>query len=191
MTSTLSTGLDWVGLASSFLLVLGLLALLLFALKRMQGFSAGAGGQRQIQHLETMTAGTRQKIVLLRVKDREILLGVSATQITALAEWSESTAAGPTARPVYTAASLRSGSGSSTAPTASTAGSPASPASSAPPAQPTSATDRIADPLSAQAPRFAADPRTGSAPSGALSFAAVLEHARMPPSLVHLFKRKA
>ncbi|MEN9764191.1 MAG: Flagellar protein FliO [Pseudomonadota bacterium] len=191
MTSTLSTGLDWVGLASSFLLVLGLLALLLFALKRMQGFSAGAGGQRQIQHLETLTAGTRQKIVLLRVKDREILLGVSATQITALAEWSESTAAGPTARPVYTAASLRSGSGSSTAPTASTTGSPASPASSASPAQPTSATDRIADPLSAQAPRFAADPRTGSAPSGALSFAAVLEHARMPPSLVHFFKRKA
>jgi flagellar protein FliO/FliZ len=191
MTSTLSTGLDWVGLASSFLLVLGLLALLLFALKRMQGFSAGAGGQRQIQHLETLTAGTRQKIVLLRVKDREILLGVSATQITALAEWSESTAAGPTARPVYTAAGLRSGSGSSTAPTASTTGSPASPASSASPAQPTSATDRIADPLSAQAPRFAADPRTGSAPSGALSFAAVLEHARMPPSLVHFFKRKA
>jgi len=188
MTSTLSTGLDWVGLASSFLLVLGLLALLLFALKRMQGFSAGAGGQRQIQHLETLTAGTRQKIVLLRVKDREILLGVSAAQITALAEWSESTAAGPTARPVYTAASLRSGSGSSTAPTASTAGSPASPAS---PAQPASAIDRAADPLSAQAPRFAADPRTGSAPSGALSFAAVLEHARMPPSLVHLFKRKA
>jgi flagellar protein FliO/FliZ len=185
MTSTLSTGLDWVGLASSFLLVLGLLALLLFALKRMQGFSAGAGGQRQIQHLETLTAGTRQKIVLLRVKDREILLGVSATQITALAEWSEPTAAGPTTRPVYTATSPRPGSGSSATSNASNAGASASPV------QPASLTDRAGDPLSAQAPRFAADPRTGSAPSGALSFAAVLEHARMPPSLVHFFKRKA
>jgi|GEM_PF-330797 len=188
MTSTLSTGLDWVGLASSFLLVLGLLALLLFALKRMQGFSAGAGGQRQIQHLETLTAGTRQKIVLLRVKDREILLGVSATQITALAEWSESTATGSTTRPVYTAASRRPGSGasSSSAPTgASTTAYPAAVVQSP------GATERASDPLSAQAPRFAADPRTGSAPSGALSFAAVLEHARMPPSLVHFFKRKA
>lgn len=183
MTSTLSTGLDWVGLASSFLLVLGLLALLLFALKRMQGFSAGAGGQRQIQHLETLTAGTRQKIVLLRVKDREILLGVSATQITALAEWSESTAAGPTTRSVYTATSPRPGSSATS--NASNAGASASPV------QPASLTDRAGDPLSAQAPRFAADPRTGSAPSGALSFAAVLEHARMPPSLVHFFKRKA
>jgi len=187
MTSPLSTSLDWVGLASSFLLVLGLLALLLFALKRMQGFSAGAGGQRQIQHLETLTAGTRQKIVLLRVKDREILLGVSATQITALAEWSESTVPGPTTRPVYTATSPRPGSGSSSAATtaAPTAGASASSV------HPASATDRAADHLSAQAPRFAADPRTGSAPSGALSFAAVLEHARMPPSLVHFFKRKA
>ena len=185
MTSTLSTGLDWVGLASSFLLVLGLLALLLFALKRMQGFSAGAGGQRQIQHLETLSAGTRQKIVLLRVKDREILLGVSATQITALAEWSESTATGSTTRPVYTAASLRPGLGASATTNASTAG------AHVPSSQPASATDRSGDPLSAQAPRFAADPRTGSAPSGALSFAAVLEHARMPPSLVHFFKRKA
>lgn len=188
MTSTLSTGLDWVGLASSFLLVLGLLALLLFALKRMQGFSAGAGGQRQIQHLETLTAGTRQKIVLLRVKDREILLGVSATQITALAEWSESTAAGTPSRPVYTAASLRPGSGASSSSAPTGAPTTAYPASVA---QSPGATERAADPLAAQAPRFAADPRTGSAPSGALSFAAVLEHARMPPSLVHFFKRKA
>jgi flagellar biosynthetic protein FliO len=187
MTSSLSTGLDWVGLASSFLLVLGLLALLLFALKRMQGLSGGPGGQRQIQHLETMTAGTRQKIVLLRVKDREILLGVSATQITALAEWSESSPAAPATRPVYTAASLRGGPTSGPGSAPPTAATPSAPGL---PAQPTGANDGAAMPLSAQTPRFTADPRTGSAPAGVLSFAAVLEHARMPPSFAHFFKRK-
>jgi flagellar protein FliO/FliZ len=167
--------------------VLGLLALLLFALKRMQGLSGGPGGQRQIQHLETMTAGTRQKIVLLRVKDREILLGVSATQITALAEWSESSPAAPATRPVYTAASLRGGPTSGPGSAPPTAATPSAPGL---PAQPTGANDGAAMPLSAQTPRFTADPRTGSAPAGVLSFAAVLEHARMPPSFAHFFKRK-
>jgi flagellar protein FliO/FliZ len=169
MTSSLSSGLDWVGLASSFLLVLGLLALLLFALKRMQGLSAGAGGQRQIQHLETLAAGTRQKIVLLRVKDREILLGVSAAQITALAEWAEPTVTGTTTRAVYAAGAGRSPSLSPSI----------------------SASEQSTPPLAQeQTTRFAADPRTGSPPSGTLSFAAVLAHARLPAGLAHLFKRK-
>ena len=179
MTSSLSSGLDWIGLASSFLLVLGLLALLLFALKRMQAMSVGAGGQRQIQLLETLTAGNRQKIVLLRVKDRDILVGVSATQITPLAQWPEQpgTGTGPGAtgqRTVYAASGARA------------AGSPSAlgdtPSTEAGPSVPTPATGT---------PRFAADPRIGNAPSGAMSFAAVLEHARMPNGLVQLFKRKA
>jgi flagellar protein FliO/FliZ len=75
------------GLASSFLLVIGLLAVLLFALKRMQGLSGGLSTDRQIRHLETMPAGARQKIVLLRVKDREILVGISPGAMVTLAEW--------------------------------------------------------------------------------------------------------
>lgn len=153
MTPSLTSGLNWIGLASSFLLVLGLLALLLFALKRMQGMSLAAGGQRQIQQLESLSAGARQKIVLLRVKDREILVGVSATQITALAEWTD---------PVSGTAAL--------APKASQYGS----------------TQRVGMPPSPVSPQTG-----GSAPAGALSFAAVLEHARMPHGLVQFFKRKA
>ncbi len=175
MTSSLSSGLDWIGLASSFLLVLGLLALLLFALKRMQAMSVGASGQRQIQLLETLTAGNRQKIVLLRVKDRDILVGVSATQITPLAQWPEQPGPGATGqRTVYAASGARA------------AGSPSAlgdtPSTEASSSEPTPATGT---------PRFAADPRIGNAPSGAMSFAAVLEHARMPNGLVQLFKRKA
>ncbi len=87
MTSGLPPGVDLLGLASSFLLVIGLLAVLLFALKRMQGLSGGLSTDRQIKHLETMPAGARQKIVLLKVKDREILVGISAGAMVTLAEW--------------------------------------------------------------------------------------------------------
>ena len=153
MTPSLSSGLNWIGLASSFLLVLGLLALLLFALKRMQGMSLATGGQRQIQQLESLSAGTRQKIVLLRVKDREILVGVSATQITALAEWTD---------PVTGATAVL------------------------PKASPYGLAPRASTPPSA-----ASSQTGGSAPAGALSFAAVLEHARTPNGLVRFFKRRA
>ena len=87
MISGLPPGVDLLGLASSFLLVIGLLAVLLFALKRMQGLSGGLSNDRQIKHLETMPAGARQKIVLLKVKDREILVGISAGAMVTLAEW--------------------------------------------------------------------------------------------------------
>lgn len=90
MTSGLPPGVDLLGLASSFLLVIGLLAVLLFALKRMQGLSGGLSTDRQIKHLETMPAGARQKIVLLKVKDREILVGISAGSMVTLAEWKSS-----------------------------------------------------------------------------------------------------
>ena len=94
MTSGLPPGVDLLGLASSFLLVIGLLAVLLFALKRMQGLSGGSRQERQIEHLETMSAGPRQKIILLRVKDRELLVGISAGQINTLAQWQDTNTTG-------------------------------------------------------------------------------------------------
>lgn len=95
MISGLPPGVDLLGLASSFLLVIGLMAVVLFGLKRMQGLSGGLSNERQIKHLETMSAGPRQKIILLRVKDKEILVGISAGQINTLAEWqTENGAAG-------------------------------------------------------------------------------------------------
>jgi flagellar protein FliO/FliZ len=93
MTSGLPPGVDMLGLASSFLLVIGLLAVLLFALKRMQGLSGGLSTDRQIKHLETMPAGARQKIVLLKVKNKEILVGISPGAMVTLAEWTAHDAA--------------------------------------------------------------------------------------------------
>jgi flagellar biogenesis protein FliO len=37
--------------------------------------------------LETLSVGTRQKIMLIRVDDREILVGVSVHNMTVLSPW--------------------------------------------------------------------------------------------------------
>jgi flagellar protein FliO/FliZ len=94
MISGLPPGVDLLGLASSFLLVIGLMAVVLFGLKRMQGLTGGLSNDRQIKHLETMSAGPRQKIILLRVKDRELLIGISAGQINTLAQWQDANTTG-------------------------------------------------------------------------------------------------
>jgi flagellar protein FliO/FliZ len=78
---------DWLSFAASFAVVLGLLGLLLYTLKKMQSGSLLGLGQRRIRVLESMSVGPRQKIVLLRVKDQDILVGVTVQQMTTLASF--------------------------------------------------------------------------------------------------------
>ena len=85
MTNGLANSLDWVSMISSFLLVIGLLAVVLHLLKRFQPGGLATG--RQIQLLESLGTGARQKVVLVRVRDKDLLLGVSVNQINTLAEW--------------------------------------------------------------------------------------------------------
>ena len=79
--------IDWASFAASFFLVLILLAGTLFALKRMQGlnFSKQRNGQLQIK--DSIALGTRQKLVLVEVGTRQVLVGLSPTQMTRLGEW--------------------------------------------------------------------------------------------------------
>ena len=77
--------IDWVQLVSSFLLVIGLLALALVWMKRLQRVAPGKG--RRIQVLETQATGPRQKMILVRVQGREVLVGVSPGRMDALGEW--------------------------------------------------------------------------------------------------------
>ena len=79
--------IDWASFAASFFLVLILLAWTLFALKRMQGlnFSKQRNGQLQIK--DSIALGTRQKLVLVEVGTRQVLVGLSPTQMTRLGEW--------------------------------------------------------------------------------------------------------
>ncbi len=70
----------------SFGLVIGLLLALLWALKKLQsqgGLSKRLGDQR-IQVLETLTLGVRQKVVLIKCDQHEILLGVTPSDIQLL-----------------------------------------------------------------------------------------------------------
>ena len=107
---------DWLSFAASFVFVLFLIAALFFLLKRLAGgrLHLRAGDDRQISVLESQALGNRQRIVLVRAKDREILLGMSMQQITTLAIWSpeevaKARSAGQSGENSMTSASSRSG----------------------------------------------------------------------------------
>ncbi len=78
---------DWLSFAASFGIVLALLGALLYVLKRMQNGSLLGLPQRRIRILESASLGPRQKLVLLRVKDQDLLIGVSVQQISTLASF--------------------------------------------------------------------------------------------------------
>lgn len=79
---------DWLSFAGSFLLVLFIIASLYFLLKRIGTGGLPGRSVRQLRLLESHALGSRQRIVLVRVKDREILLGITLQQISPLATWS-------------------------------------------------------------------------------------------------------
>ena len=78
---------DWLSFALSFGIVLALLGALLYALKRMQNGNLLGMGQRRIRVIDSMSLAPRQKIVLVRVKDQDILLGITVQQINTLASF--------------------------------------------------------------------------------------------------------
>jgi flagellar protein FliO/FliZ len=82
---------DWLSFAFSFGVVLALLGALLYMLKRMQSGNLLGMGQRRIRVMDSMSLAPRQKIVLVRVRDQDILLGITAQQINTLASFYLST----------------------------------------------------------------------------------------------------
>jgi flagellar protein FliO/FliZ len=76
----------------SLLLVFGLLAAMLWGLKRLQMRVQPGGAGRRLQMLESQSVGPRQKIALVRVGGHEVLLGISPGQINALGQWPASDA---------------------------------------------------------------------------------------------------
>ncbi len=79
---------DWLSFAASFAFVLLLITSLYFLLKRLAGGRLRVGCDKQMGVIESQSVGNRQRIVLVRAKDREILLGMTMNQITTLATWS-------------------------------------------------------------------------------------------------------
>ena len=78
---------DWLSFGGSFLLVLCIIAALYYVMRHLGNVGLPGRLARQVQVLESHAIGNRQKIVLVRAKNREILLGISLQQITPLATW--------------------------------------------------------------------------------------------------------
>jgi flagellar protein FliO/FliZ len=66
----------------ALLLVVGLIALLAWAARRMRRF--GVGVQDRIQVLSDRAVGPKERCVLLRVGDTDILVGVASGEVRAL-----------------------------------------------------------------------------------------------------------
>jgi flagellar protein FliO/FliZ len=66
-------------------LVLGSIPLALWAVKRLQTLKLGAG-VRELEVLAQLALGARERVLLVRVQERVLVLGVTAQQISLLAE---------------------------------------------------------------------------------------------------------
>ena len=80
---------DWVSMMGSFLVVLGLLIFTLLMIKKM-GPKIGISGGKDLKVLEVQNLGARQKLMLLNVNQRQILVGISAGAMTKLGEFPKS-----------------------------------------------------------------------------------------------------
>jgi len=82
-----STSFDWVQYLLSFALVIGLLLALLWGLKKLQiGSALMRRPNARVQIIETVALGARQKLALVRIDQREVLIGVTHQNITAIGE---------------------------------------------------------------------------------------------------------
>ena len=79
---------DWLQYAFSFALVIALLLALLWGLRKMQnGTLFLRKNTQRLQTIESLSIGARQKIVLIQVDGQDVLVGVTAHQMTALSPW--------------------------------------------------------------------------------------------------------
>lgn len=76
---------DWLQYMFSFALVIGLLLGLLWALRRIQNSAAlGRKSSPRLRHIESLSVGPRQKIILIQVDGQDVLIGMTPHQMTAL-----------------------------------------------------------------------------------------------------------
>ncbi|MGZ5847265.1 MAG: flagellar biosynthetic protein FliO [Ramlibacter sp.] len=68
------------------LLVLALIPLVLWLLKRLQNFQPPGSGPRPMELKAQLALGARERVVMVRVQDRLLVLGVTPQQVTLLAE---------------------------------------------------------------------------------------------------------
>lgn len=70
----------------SLALVIGLMLLLAWAARTLR--NRAQGGSAELEVVSATHVGPKERIVLVRVRDRELLLGVGPQSVTALGEFS-------------------------------------------------------------------------------------------------------
>lgn len=102
MPSSASTApvaqLDYLSLAGNFILVIVLLVGVLWLLQRLQsgkGIKGFRAADRRIAIVEALSVGPRQKLAIVRVDQRELLVGVSPNGFVLLDGASASSHAAP------------------------------------------------------------------------------------------------
>ena len=78
---------DLFRMIGSYVLVLVIMAGLLWALRKLQSRMHSHNPGRRMQIIESLSVGPRQKFALLRVGEHEVLVGITPTQMTSLAQW--------------------------------------------------------------------------------------------------------
>ncbi len=68
-------------------LLLGAFLVGIYLLRRLRGPSLGPSGTIQVRELRSL--GFKNQLALVRVKDRELLLGLSEKGLQVLAEWKD------------------------------------------------------------------------------------------------------
>lgn len=71
-------------LGGNFLLVLLLLGAVLWALRRVQRMQGWRLPSKRLNVIESVSLGARQKIALIRIDQREILVGLTSNQVSLL-----------------------------------------------------------------------------------------------------------
>jgi flagellar biogenesis protein FliO len=87
MMSTGFSGLDFLRMIASTLLVLTLLGGLLYLLKRMQAKLGVQTSGRQMKLVESLSLNSRHKIAMVQLDGHTVLVGVSPGQMACLAHW--------------------------------------------------------------------------------------------------------
>jgi flagellar protein FliO/FliZ len=81
------SGADLFRMLGSLALVVALMLALLWGLRQLQSKINSQNSGRRLQIIESLSVGARQKVALIRVGEREVLIGISPTQINGIASW--------------------------------------------------------------------------------------------------------
>ena len=74
---------EWLSMMGSFAIVLALLIATLIAIKKMAP-KMGISGTKRLQLIEVQNLGGRQKLMLVKVNNEQVLIGLSGQNMTKL-----------------------------------------------------------------------------------------------------------